>query len=263
MALKNPAAFAFQRTVNSNMRDVLDTITRLASSHVNVLITGERGTGKEWAAHLIHYASPRATSQLITVECASLPPDQLERDLFGYESITWKGVDIKPGAFEQASGGTLLLHDIGHVPTSLLMRVSRVVEFQRVRRIAAEDDVTINTRLIATMSVNPQADAHVGHIDREVLHRLSPIHLELMPLRRRREDIPLLVEGFLTEMRERAGAGPAQFSPRAMEACVHFDWPGNIRHLRNAIEYASVMCKSETVLLEHLPEYLHVAQAKG
>lgn len=256
MAQRHPVDFVFASSQNPAMQEILTTIRRVAASHVNVLLTGETGTGREWAAHLIHRHSPRSAGPCISVECAVIPPDQLERELYGYEAINWKGVDLKQGAFEQAAGGTILLHEIHQVPPPLLMRVARSVEFQQIRRIAAEADIVIDARLIATMSHRgPHGETH-GAISEEIVQRLSPIQIELPPLRRRREDIPSLAGGFLEEMRDRSGSGPTGFSTKALDTCLRFDWPGNLRQLRNAIEYAYVMCQSPDILPEHLPPYL-------
>ncbi|MCC6398808.1 MAG: sigma-54-dependent Fis family transcriptional regulator [Bacteroidetes bacterium] len=260
---RHPVEFAFETSANPLMQDALTTIKRIAASHVNVLITGEHGTGKEWGANIIHNASPRAGGTLITVECAAIPPEELERELFGHEAITWKDVDIRPGAFETSSEGTLVLNEIGLVPQPLLMRIARAAEYQSVRRIAGENDIAINTRLIATMSTPPHAGPMNGGLPEEVLHRLSPIHVELVPLRKRREDIPFLVEGFLSEIQVRMGSTPIRISEQALAACLQFDWPGNLRHLRNAIEYASVMCNESTILPEHLPAYMSGGVRRG
>jgi DNA-binding NtrC family response regulator len=256
MTQRHPVGFVFGSSLNPAMQEILTTLKRVAASHVNVLLTGELGTGKEWAAHLIHMLSPRSAGPSVAVECAVVPTDQLERELYGYEAITWKGVDIKQGAFEQAHEGTLLLHEISQVPPPLLMRIARSVEFQRIRRIAGETEIPMNARVIATMSVQFSHGGTHGPISEEVLQRLSPINIELPPLRRRREDLPALAEGFLEEMRGRSGIGPTRLSSPALDAILRFDWPGNIRQLRQAIEYACVMCTSDSVLLEHLPAYL-------
>jgi DNA-binding NtrC family response regulator len=257
MTQRHPVDFVFASSQNPAMQEILTTIRRVAASHVNVLLTGETGTGREWAAHLIHRHSPRSAGPCISVECAVLPPDQLERELYGYEAITWKGVDIKQGAFEQAAGGTILLHEIHQVAPPLLMRIARSVEFQQIRRIAAEADIGIDTRLIATISLRgPHGESH-GSMSEEIVQRLSPIQIELPPLRRRREDIPGLAEGFLEEMRDRSASGPSSFSAKALDSCMRYDWPGNLRQLRNVIEYAYVMSQSADILPEHLPQYLH------
>jgi DNA-binding NtrC family response regulator len=263
MTLRTTVESAFEKSLNSAMQDIVETIKRVAASHVNVIITGESGTGKEWVANMIHSSSPRSAGRLITVECAALTPEELEREVFGYEAIHWKEVDIRPGALEKANEGTVLLNEIALVPPALMMRISRSVEFQSVRRIAGENDVVINTRLISTMSIPSHGTTPRGTIPNELLHRLSPIQIELPPLRKRREDIPVLVEAFLSEIHERSGSGPLHLSHAALQACVEFDWPGNLRHLRNAVEYASVMCGSETILPEHLPPHLAASVRKG
>ncbi len=260
---KHAVGFAFESSTNPVMQDALTTIKRIAASHVNVLITGEHGTGKEWSANIIHSTSPRSAGRLITVECAALPAERLERELFGHEAITWKDVDISPGAFERSSDGTLVLNEIGLVPPTLLMRIARAAEYQSVRRIAGEIDIAVNVRLIATMSVPSHSNPSREGLPEEVLHRLSPIQVELLPLRKRREDIPLLVGGFLAEIQHRMGSASLRISDAALETCLQFDWPGNLRHLRNAIEYASVMSQNDTILPEHLPAYLSGTGRRG
>lgn len=235
----------------------MGTIRRVAASHVNVLLLGESGTGKEWLAHMIHRASPRAGGRFVTVECSALTPDELEREVFGYESIQWREVDIKPGAMERANDGTVLLNEIGSVPPALLFRILRAVEFQSLRRMAGADDVTLNVRLVSTMtrSAGDLRDHRV--LPDGLLHRLSPIQVELLPLRKRREDIPMLIETFLGDVESRPGMPAMRFSQEALHVCKDFEWPGNLRHLRNAVEYAAVMCGGDTIMPEHLPPYLH------
>ena len=247
----------FDRSRNPAMKEIVETIRRVAASHVNVLLLGESGTGKEWVAHMIHEASPRAVGRFVTVECSALTPEELEREVFGYESVQWREVDIKPGAMERANDGTILLNEIGAVPPALLLRMLRAVEFQSLRRIAGSDDVTLNVRLISTMT-QPAGDARgLRTFPDGLLHRLSPIHVELLPLRKRREDIPMLIETFLGDVEARPGMSPVRFSQEALRVCREFDWPGNLRHLRNAVEYAAVMCGGDAILPEHLPPYLH------
>lgn len=263
LPLPVPAEYAFARSLNPAMQEIGATLRRVAASHVNVLLVGENGTGKEWAAHIIHRTSPRGAGRLVTVECSSLTPEELEREVFGYESVQWKEIDIRPGALERANDGTLLLNEIGHIPPALLMRMLRAVEFQVVRRIAGADDVTLNVRLISTMTLAPSgAQGRTGMPD-GLLHRLSPIQIELPPLRRRREDIPMLVEAFLADIGGREGAISRRFSYDALNMCMQFDWPGNLRHLRNAVEYAAVMSPGPAILPEHLPPYLTGAGQSG
>lgn len=246
----------FVRSRNPAMNETLETIRRVAASHVNVLLMGECGTGKEWVAQIIHRESSRSHGRFVTVECSALPTEELEREIFGYESVQWREVDIRPGAMEQANEGTLLLNEIGSVPPALLFRIIRAVEFQTLRRIAGSVDVGLNVRLISTLTQST-ADGR-GHqpLPDVLLHRLSPIQVELLPLRRRKEDIPMLIDAFLGDLEGFPGNPPIRFSAEALRACRQFDWPGNLRHLRNVVEYAAVMCKGSAILPEHLPPYL-------
>ena len=247
---------------NHVMQEAIATLQRIAPLDVNVMIVGEAGTGKEWIAQNIHRLSPRASEPFVPVDCTTLSPEALEKELFGYETIAWSGIDIHPGCFEEASGGTLLLKDVAALSQPAQMKVLRFVENRNVRRIGSEKDIPVNLRVIATLTDDPDQLLRKEILRKELYYSISPIMIELPPLRKRREDIPLLIDFFLEELRKRNGNSVPPFSVEAKERCFHYDWPGNIRLLRNAVEYATVMSGGETVRPEHLPPYLTAGPQK-
>lgn len=257
MTKRPPGTFAFESSNNPSMRKALLTMKQIAQTDLSVLITGEAGTGKEWAAYAIHALGPRAQGPFIQLECAAIPEENLDRDLFGYESISWNGVTIKGGAFEDAAGGTLLLKGIESLPSGHLLKIARVMEFRLVRRISGDGDIPIDARAIATITTSPDGLFPGETAARGILDRISSIQIDLPPLRDRREDIPLLIDGVLENLRERSGRPVKGISPEALQACEAYTWPGNVRHLKNAIEYACIMSGGEIILPEHLPAYVH------
>lgn len=256
MPKRPPGAFAFEASKNPAMQKALLTMRQIAQTNLSVLIAGEAGTGKEWAAYAIHALGARPQGPFVQLECAAIPAENLDRDIFGYESINWNGVSIKSGAFEEATGGSLLLRSIETLPPTHLLKIARVIEFRSVRRISGEGDIPVDARIIATTNSNLAA-SFTGSANRGILDRISPIQIDLPALRDRREDIPMLIEGVLEELRERTGASQKGISPAAVRACEEYAWPGNVRHLKNAIEYASIMSSGEVIMPEHLPAYVH------
>jgi DNA-binding NtrC family response regulator len=254
---KNPVETGFDLTNSPAMQEVLRTIERIAASDLSVIITGEHGTGKEWAAHAIHRLSGRSRGSFYPVDCAAMPSEMLEKELFGYESIPRGGVEIRRGAFEESAGGTLLLNEIASLSPALQMRVARVVEYHQVRRIGGEEDIPVDARVVATLSQQSDMLMSKGVLRKEMYYRISPIVLELPPLRDRRADIPLLVEKFIGELRERHGSEITGIAQEALTLCLAYDWPGNVRQLKNAIEYSSIMSDGPTIRPEHLPPYLY------
>jgi len=238
------------------MQEVFQTLEKIAPSDLSFVIVGEHGTGKEWIARAIHRMSTRQLGPFWPVDCASFSPENIEKELFGNETMTREGISLNRGAFEDASGGTLLLNEIESLPHTVQLKVARALEYQTIRRAGDERDVHINVRVIATMTESPEALLNKGKLMKEVFYRLSPIVLELPPLRERREDIPLLIETILADLHTRHNSTVLGISPQALHACLEHDWPGNIRNLRNAVEYASVMCSGQFIQPQDLPQYV-------
>jgi DNA-binding NtrC family response regulator len=241
---------------NKAMQEVLQAINRIAPSDLSVLIKGEHGTGKEWAARAIHRLSSRSGGPFWPFDCSSIPLDMIEKELFGYEAITREGIVIKRGAFEEATGGTLLLNEIDSLPTVSQLKIARALDYQNISRVGGDQVVGIDVRIIATLSQEADLIMSQGDLRKDMFFRLCRLNLELPPLRERREDIPLLIKKFLQESHVHHGKTSTEISREALELCVSYDWPGNVLHLKNAIEYASVMCPSGVIRPEDLPSYL-------
>ena len=238
------------------MLEALQKLEKIAQSNLNIVIYGEQGTGKEWAAHLVHTLSNRPPNLFVTVDCGALDHESAEKEIFGYENITWKGIELKQGAFENAGNGTLLLNDFIALSVALQVKVARALEYRSIRRILGQDEISITARTIATMTQSPD-EANDGHAMRKDLyHRIGVIAIALPPIRERKGDIPRLIDYFLADLLATPGAPPKRISPEALHCCCSYSWPGNLRHLKNAIEYASIMCSDDIILPEHLPEYL-------
>ncbi len=255
MHKSHPTDFAFERSSNAVMQDAITTMKRVAGKDVNLLLIGETGTGKEWAARMIHSMSPRSENPFVLVECAAIMPASLEQEFFGYESITWDGVTIRKGLLEEASGGTLFLNGVENLPSSFLPKLSQAIEYQTVRRVLGRVAIQVDIRVIATFIPSNESSPS-NSLNLELIQRIIPIQIDLPPLRDRRGDIPMLVDGFLRDLRHHAGSPTKKISSSALQAFVAFEWSGNVRHLKNAVEYASMLCEQDTITTEHLPVYL-------
>lgn len=247
-------------TKNAAMISVLQTIQRLASSNLSVLFTGEHGTGKEWAARLLHGLSAQSNGPFLPFDCASLPAETIDRELFGCETLTHDGIVVKNGAFEDASGGTLLLNEIAFLPMGTQMKIARTLEYGTIHRIDGVQNVGLNVRIISTLSKDHTFLVQSGRLSKEMFYRISTMAIELPPLRQRQEDIPLLIDRFLADLRQHDGKSSLEIAAEALQLCLDYDWPGNIRQLKNAIEYASIMCTGGSIGPQDLPSYVRQQQ---
>jgi DNA-binding NtrC family response regulator len=238
------------------MQDVLRTMERVAASDLSVILVGEQGTGKEWAARFMHRISNRSQGPFLPFDCAALSPDVMEKELFGYEAVTRDGVVYRRGALEDGDGGTVLINELASLPSPAQMKMARALEYQTITRVGGDAIIHIHTRIIGTLSRHPEALMDEGMLMKEMYYRISPIVIELPALRERKDDIPLLIRKFLRELRTRYNSGVVDISAEAVELCQAYAWPGNIRHLKNAIEYAAVMCPGKWIEPDHLPAYL-------
>ena len=247
------------------IQDLLGLVVRAAQSRHPVLITGESGTGKELVARAIHQASGRGA--FVAVNCGALPEQLLESELFGYEKGAFSGADRdKPGLFEAADGGVLLLDEIGDLPLALQPKLLRALENGEVRRVGATEARNLDVRVIAATNRDLDAEVQGGRFREDLFYRLNVLHIHAPPLRERAADIPLLAEHFL--QRDAAsetdqGDAPLQrsrrISPEAMALLTTYPWPGNVRELRNAIQRAAVVATGEEVRPEDLPSRIREA----
>jgi len=245
------------------LREVLDTIRQVAPSSANVLIEGESGTGKELAAHAIHNLSRRNKAKFVTVHCAALSPQLLESELFGHERGAFTGAhDRRIGRFEQANGGTIFLDEIGEIDASTQVKLLRVISEERAfERVGGNQTLRADVRLIAATNKNLEKLVAEGKFRDDLYFRLNVVHVTMPPLRERKEDIPMLVRGFLRHFCKANEKPLLDLTADAMNALLTYNWPGNVRELRTAIEHGVVMAHGPKISLRDLP--VNVRQATG
>ncbi len=246
------------------MQQLFSTLAAVAPTDAAVLITGESGTGKELVARALHNESPRAQKPFVAVNCAALPAQILESELFGHVRGAFTGaLRDRAGYFEQADGGTLFLDEITEMPFELQAKLLRVLESQRFRRVGGQKDLQVDVRILAATNQDPKSAVAEKRLREDLYYRLAVIEIELPPLRERREDIPLIAQAFVQQFSEAVGKPVKQISPAALQRLLDYHWPGNVRELRNAIERAVVLCTGETLLPEHLPLALQPQQVEA
>ncbi|HET7436982.1 MAG TPA: sigma-54 dependent transcriptional regulator [Thermoanaerobaculia bacterium] len=242
---------------SETMRKLFDLIRLAAPSRSNMLIQGESGTGKELVAKAIHHASTRARNAFVTVNSGSLPPELLESSLFGHVKGAFTGaIATKRGLFEVADGGSIFLDEIGNINLETQAKLLRVIQEKEFMRLGSVDVVKVDVRIIAATNANLQTLMAEGKFREDLFYRLNVINVQLPPLRRRREDIPLLVSHFLDKYAEENKRRVREVTADAMRIIMDHPWPGNVRELENAIERAVVLCTGDRITAELLPDYL-------
>ena len=237
------------------LHEVLETIKQVAPSSANVLIEGESGTGKELAAHAIHNLSRRNKAKFVAVHCAALSPQLLESELFGHEKGAFTGAhERRIGRFEQANGGTLFLDEIAEIDPSTQVKLLRVMSEERAfERVGGNQTLRADVRLIAATNKTLGQLVREGKFRDDLYFRLNVVRIIMPPLRKRKEDIPILVRGFLRHFCRENQKPLLELEPDAMDALLAYDWPGNIRELRTAIEHGVVMATAKQITLRDLP----------
>ncbi|SCC67223.1 sigma-54-dependent response regulator transcription factor ZraR [Kosakonia oryziphila] len=236
------------------MQHLLNDIAMVAPSDATVLIHGDSGTGKELVARALHASSARADKQLVTLNCAALNESLLESELFGHEKGAFTGADKRrEGRFVEADGGTLFLDEIGDISPLMQVRLLRAIQEREVQRVGSNQTISVDVRLIAATHRDLAQEVSAGRFRQDLYYRLNVVTIEMPSLRQRREDIPLLAEHFLQRYAGRNRKGVKGFTPQAMDLLIHYDWPGNIRELENAIERAVVLLTGEFVSERELP----------
>ena len=244
-AMSGSSAPVFQ---SPQMQQVVRTIERIAPSDVTILITGESGTGKEVIADLIHSLSPRSKNKIIKVNCAALPRELIESELFGSVKGAFTGaISDRDGLFRQAEGGTLFLDEISEMPIDTQSKLLRVLQDQKVRPVGGKTDYQTNCRIIAATNRKPEDAIKDGKLREDLFYRISAISVHLPPLRERRDDILPLANAFLKRFAAQANRTLRGFTLAAAERLTGFDWPGNIRQLQNEIQRAVLLCEGPDV----------------
>ena len=247
------------------MHEVFETIKQVAPTRATVLIQGESGTGKELAAQAIHALSGRPKQKFVAVHCAALSPQLLESELFGHERGAFTGaVERRVGRFEQANGGTIFLDEIGEIDAATQVKLLRVLgEDRSFERVGGNAPIKVDVRLVAATNKDLGKLVAEGKFRDDLYFRLSVVQVTMPPLRQRKEDIPLLVRAFLKSFAEENGKPAPEISPEAMEALLRYDWPGNVRKLRNVIENVVVMTAGPRVGLRNIPTEVREAATGG
>jgi len=236
------------------MQEVFAVIRQVAKHNASVLITGESGTGKELAARAIHRLGPRSENPFVAVNCAALPETLIESELFGHEKGSFTGaIGSRPGCFELAHTGTLLLDEIGDMPVGTQAKLLRVLEDSQVRRLGGKSETVVDVQVIASTNRDPEKAVADGQLRMDVYYRLNVFHIALPPLRQRMSDLPLLVESLLPALNEKHKCRVADVAPDVLEAFRKHDWPGNVRELRNLLARAVILAGEGTIDTSHLP----------
>ena len=246
------------------MQRIFDILPAIADSPSTVLIVGETGVGKEVLARTIHDMSPRSDGPFVAVNCGALPETLLESELFGYKAGAFTGATRdKPGRFALARGGTIFLDEIGDVPPSVQVKLLRVLQEKTFEPLGATRPEKADCRVIAATNRDLGEYMKTGKFREDLYYRLNVIRIEVPPLRERKEDIPLLVDEFITRFNDLQNADVQGITPEAMALLMAWDWPGNVRELENVIERAFVLCKHGLIGVEHLPDEITGARHRG
>jgi len=239
-------------TRNSQMKKIYELAKKVAPSSSTVLILGESGTGKEVLAKYIHFCSKRK-GPFVTINCAAIPEELLEAELFGYEKGAFTGaIKSKPGKFEIANKGTLFLDEIGDLSLKLQAKLLRVIQEKQVERLGSDHSIKVDVRILAATNKDLEKEVQEGRFREDLFFRLNVIPIKLPPLRERKEDIPLLTQFFLKRICEREGIEEKKFTSQAIKALLNYPWPGNIRELENFVERVVILSENNIIGIEDL-----------
>jgi DNA-binding NtrC family response regulator len=239
------------------IRGIYRVVEQAAPTNASVLVWGESGTGKELVAQTVHALSPRASFPYVGINCAAIPETLLESEIFGHEKGAFTGAqDRRLGCFELAHRGTLFLDEISEMSPATQAKLLRVLQERTFRRLGGRQEISVDVRVIAATNRDPEEAVRASKLREDLYYRLNVFPIPLPPLRERREDIPLLVQSFLTEFNQRNNKTVRAVSQEALRALEHYVWPGNIRELRNVIERATILAEGDFIEVKHLPATL-------
>jgi two-component system nitrogen regulation response regulator NtrX len=243
---------------------VIERIEKVAPTAARVLITGENGTGKELVARAIHALSSRARGPFVEVNCAAIPSELIESELFGHMKGSFTGAFAdRAGKFELANDGTLFLDEIGDMSLSAQAKALRALEEGVISRVGSGRTLPVDVRVVAATNKDLTAEIAAGRFREDLLYRLNVVPIEVPPLRARRSDIPQLIEHFAAQLREQAGLQPKRFDPDAVKRLAAYDWPGNIRELRNAVERLLILANGPVVTAEAVDRIAGLGQGEA
>ena len=236
---------------------ITSTIHRVAPTEARVLITGEHGTGKELVAKWVHHLSEREEGPMVEVNCAAIPSDLIESELFGHEEGSFTGAtEQRTGKFEQAHKGTLFLDEVGDMSLAAQAKVLRVLQEDKIQRVGGDKAIPVDVRVVAATNKDLQAEIEAGNFREDLYHRLGVILINVPPLRERRSDIPLITEHFAVQSVRRNGLPEKHFSEEALERMKDYEWRGNVRELHNVVERLLIMSESEEITAADVDRYV-------
>src|SRR3989454_2513810 len=239
------------------MRKIYQVVEQAAPTNASVLITGESGTGKELVAQTLHQLSPRASFPFVAINCAAIPETLLESEIFGHEKGAYTGAaERRQGCFELADRGTIFLDEIGEMTPTTQVKLLRVLQERKFRRVGGRVEQSVDVRVIAATNLDPLDAVQKGKLREDLYYRLNVFAIELPPLRARKEDLPLLIQSFLSEFNSRNNKSVRAVAPDAMRLIESHSWPGNVRELRNVIERATILAPGPFIEAKHLPPVL-------
>jgi transcriptional regulator with PAS, ATPase and Fis domain len=246
------------------MREAAAMAERVAATDANVLITGESGAGKDALARFIHSRSPRAGNPLVKIDCATLPADLLEAELFGYERGAFTGAtEAKPGRLEAAHRGTLLLDEIAHLPSDAQAKLLRVIEQREFERLGGRKTISVDARLIALTNADLKSAVERRAFRDDLFYRLNVVHIHVPPMRQRPKDVEPLARMFAEQYGAKHGTRGKKISPEALRYLKSYDFPGNVRELANIIERAAIMARASSIDVVDLPEGVRAAAGRS
>jgi transcriptional regulator with PAS, ATPase and Fis domain len=251
--------YTFEDIVSKNreIREIFDIMPHLAETDTTVLIEGKSGTGKELFARAIHNLSRRREGPFVAVNCAALPENLLESEMFGHvKGAFTDAVRDKPGRFTRAQGGTILLDEIAELPLALQGKLLRVLQEREYEPLGSVTPMRADVRIIASTNKDLASEVENGHFREDLFYRLNVVNIAIPPLKDRREDIPLLVEHFIDKISRKLGADHMDVSEDFMTFLMNYDFPGNVRELENIIEHAYVLCRGPSITTDYLPREL-------
>jgi DNA-binding NtrC family response regulator len=255
--LRESGTFGSLIGASPEMRKIYSIVEQAAPTSASVLITGESGTGKELIAQTIHQLSPRSSFPFVAINCAAIPETLLESEIFGHEKGAFTGAaDRRQGCFELADRGTLFLDEIGEMTPATQVKLLRVLQERKFRRLGGRVEQSVDVRVIAATNVDPLEAVQKGKLREDLYYRLNVFSFRLPPLRERKEDLPLLVQAFINEFNNRNQKSIAAIDQSAMRLLERHNWPGNVRELRNVIERATILSPGPFIELKHLPPSL-------
>lgn len=242
------------------MREAMHLAERVAATDANVLVTGESGVGKDALALHIHFHSSRAAGAFVKIDCATLPSDLLEAELFGYERGAFtSATEAKPGRFEAADNGTIVLDEIAYLTKDSQAKLLRVIETREFERLGGRNTIKVDARLIALTNVDLTAAVNRRDFREDLFYRLNVVHIQLPPLRDRAQDLPQLVQAFLKDYSAKHGRKVSAVAPELLALLKEYEFPGNVRELANTIERAVIITKGNRLEISDLPEAIRAA----